>query len=60
MSKEELVKVEGKEGEHIKHKEILTNPITPEEATDPEAFEARRKELLAEAQNVVKVTASVL
>jgi hypothetical protein len=29
-------------------------------AVDPEAFEARRKELLAEAQNLFKVTASVL
>ena len=50
----------GEDGENVKHKEILTNPIIPKEVADPEAFEARRKELLAEAQNLVKVNASIL
>jgi tryptophanyl-tRNA synthetase len=60
MSKEELAMIAGKDGENITCKEILTNPITEEEAADSEVVEARRKELLAEAQNVVKVVASVL
>jgi hypothetical protein len=41
-------------------KEILTNLITPEVAADPEAFEARRKELLAEGQNLVKLSSTIL
>jgi hypothetical protein len=32
-----------KYGENITHKEILLNPVTEEEATYPEAFEAKRK-----------------
>jgi hypothetical protein len=60
MSKEELARIAGKDGENITYKEILTKPLIEEDVADPEAFEAKRKELLAEAQKVVKVTASVL
>jgi hypothetical protein len=56
---ETLMQIAGEDGENVKHKEILTNPITLEEVADSEAFEAR-KELLAEAQNLVKVNASIL
>jgi hypothetical protein len=59
MSMEEFTRIAGKDGENITHKEILTNPLTEEEAAYPEAFEAKRKELLAEAQRVVKVATSV-
>ncbi|KAK1691886.1 hypothetical protein QYE76_008583 [Lolium multiflorum] len=60
IAAETLMHIAGEDGENVKHKEILTNPITPEEMADPEAFEARRKELLAEAQYLVKVNASIL
>jgi hypothetical protein len=60
MSKQELARIAGKDRENITHKEILINPLTEEEAADPEAFEAKGEELLAEAQKVVKVATSVL
>jgi hypothetical protein len=60
IADETLMHIEGEDRENVKHKEILTNPITGEEVVDPEAFEVRRKELLAEAQNLVKVNASIL
>jgi hypothetical protein len=60
MVAETLVDIAGQREEHVQQRETLPNQITPEVAADPEAFEARRKELLAEAQNIVKVTTSVL
>jgi hypothetical protein len=45
MTIEELARAAGQGG--IAHSEILTKPITPGEAADPEALEAKRKELLA-------------
>jgi hypothetical protein len=55
-----LMQIARENGENVNPKEIITNPITPEEVADLEAFEARRKELLAEAHNLVKVNASIL
>jgi hypothetical protein len=57
---ETLMQIAGEDGENVKHKEILTNPITPKEVADPEALEARRKGLLAESQHLVKLNASIL
>jgi hypothetical protein len=54
------MQIAGENGENVKLKEILTNPINPEVVANLEAFEARRKELLAESQNLVKVNASIL
>jgi hypothetical protein len=59
MTDEVLIAIAGKDGEHINQKEILTKPITAEEAADPEALEARQKELLAESENIVRITTSV-
>jgi hypothetical protein len=42
------------------HKEILTNPLTPDLAMDPDAFQAKRQELLAEARNLTKLTLEIL
>jgi hypothetical protein len=50
---EELTRIAGKNGENITYPEVLTTPITAEEAADPEALEA-------EAQKVVKAAATVL
>ncbi|KAK1646606.1 hypothetical protein QYE76_064411 [Lolium multiflorum] len=40
--------------------DILNKPITPEEAADPEALEARRQEMLATAQKFAKTAAAML
>ncbi|KAK1667756.1 hypothetical protein QYE76_055915 [Lolium multiflorum] len=60
MAAETLMDIACKNGEHVQQKEILTTTINLEVVADPEAFEARRKELLAEARNLVKVIATVL
>ncbi|KAK1633150.1 hypothetical protein QYE76_007465 [Lolium multiflorum] len=60
ISAEALMDIADEDGENVKHKEILTNPITPKEVADPEALEARRKGLLAESQHLVKLNASIL
>jgi hypothetical protein len=57
MSIEELARAAGRGG--IAHSEILTKPITQEEAADPEALEAKRKELLAQAKKFAN-TATVM
>ncbi|KAK1614461.1 hypothetical protein QYE76_019978 [Lolium multiflorum] len=40
--------------------DILNKPITPEEAADPEALEAKRQEMLATAQKFAKTAAAML
>jgi hypothetical protein len=60
MASDMLVQIGGRRGEHIQQKEILTTPITPEVTADVEALEAKRKQLLAESENIVKITTSVL
>jgi hypothetical protein len=49
MSVEEVTRIASKNGKNITQSEILTKPITAEEVADPEALEAKRKELLVEA-----------
>jgi hypothetical protein len=41
MTDEALIAIAGKDRENVKQKEILTRPITAEEAADPDALEAR-------------------
>jgi hypothetical protein len=60
MPADELMKVAGENGEHVQPPEILTTPITPDMAADPEALEAPRLKLLEQAEGIVKVSASVL
>jgi hypothetical protein len=57
---EELTRIAGKNGKNITYVEVLTMPITTEEAADPEALEAKRKQMLVEAQKVVKAATTVL
>jgi hypothetical protein len=44
----------------IANSEILTKPITPEEAADPEALEAKMKELLATAERFANTAVTML
>ncbi|KAK1628146.1 hypothetical protein QYE76_002461 [Lolium multiflorum] len=46
LSPEEMVEQAGMDA--IAHSAILNKPITPEEAADPEALEAKRQEMLAQ------------
>ncbi|KAM0882958.1 hypothetical protein ACQ4PT_031946 [Festuca glaucescens] len=60
IASEAIMRLAGENGENVVHKEILTNPLTLDLVTDPEAFEAKRQELLAEAQNLTRITSSIL
>ncbi|KAK1677142.1 hypothetical protein QYE76_037990 [Lolium multiflorum] len=58
MSTEELVEEAGRGA--IAHSEILTKPITPDDAIDPEALEAKRKEMLATAKVFANTAVAML
>ncbi|KAK1686387.1 hypothetical protein QYE76_047235 [Lolium multiflorum] len=58
LSPEELVEQAGMDA--IGHSAILNKPITPEEAADPEALEAKRQEMLATAQKIARTAAAML
>ncbi|KAK1696944.1 hypothetical protein QYE76_013641 [Lolium multiflorum] len=58
LSPEELVAQAGMDA--IAHSEILNKPITPEEAADPEALEAKRQEMLATTQKIARTAAAML
>jgi hypothetical protein len=58
LSPEELVQHAGMDA--IAHSAILNKPITPEEAADPEALEAKRQEMLATAQKIARTAAAML
>jgi hypothetical protein len=60
MLVEELAKAVGQNGESMMQSEILTKPIRADEAVDPEALEAKRKERLAEAEKLTKTAATML
>jgi DNA-binding MarR family transcriptional regulator len=60
MTTGELARLAGQDGEDIVRPEILTKPIIAEEAADPEALEAKRQELLAEAEKLTKTAATML
>jgi hypothetical protein len=60
MPADELMKVARENGEHVEPPEVLTTPITPDMAVDPEALEATQVKLLEQAEGIVKVSASVL
>ncbi|KAK1669020.1 hypothetical protein QYE76_057179 [Lolium multiflorum] len=44
----------------VAQSDVLNKPITPEEAADPEALEAKRQEMLATAQKFAKTAAAML
>ncbi|KAK1667243.1 hypothetical protein QYE76_055402 [Lolium multiflorum] len=44
----------------VAQSDILNKPITPEEAADPEALEAKRQEMLATAQKFARTAAAML
>ena len=58
MSIEELARQAGQGA--IANSGILTKPITSEEAADPEALEAKRKELLATAERFANTAVVML
>ncbi|KAK1627792.1 hypothetical protein QYE76_002107 [Lolium multiflorum] len=58
LSIEELARHEGRGA--IANSEILTKPVTSEEAADPEALEAKRKELLAAAERFANTAVVML
>jgi hypothetical protein len=58
MSIEELARQEGRGA--IANSELLTKPIIPEDAADPEALEAKRKELLATAERFANTAVTML
>jgi hypothetical protein len=58
MSIEELARKAGQGA--IANSEILTQPITSEEAADPESLEAKRKELVAAAERFANTTVVML
>ncbi|KAK1695602.1 hypothetical protein QYE76_012299 [Lolium multiflorum] len=58
LSPEELVEHAGFDA--IAHSDILNKPITPEDATDAEALEAKRQEMLATAKKFVTTAAAML
>nr|XP_051190081.1 altered inheritance of mitochondria protein 21-like [Lolium perenne] len=58
LSPEEMV--EQARMDLVAQSDILNKPITPEEAADPEALEAKRQEMLATAQKFAKTTAAML
>jgi hypothetical protein len=58
LSIEELARQAGRGA--IANLEILTKPITPEDATDPAALEAKRKELLATAERFANTAVVML
>jgi hypothetical protein len=60
MPADELMKVARENGEHVEPPEVLTTPITPDMAADPEALETTQVKLLEQAEGIVKVSASVL
>ena len=54
------MRLAGEEGGKVVYGEVLTNPITPEAAADPEALEAKRQEIYAQAQEVTRLNSEVL
>ncbi|KAK1697307.1 hypothetical protein QYE76_014004 [Lolium multiflorum] len=58
LSPEEMV--EQARMDLVAKSDILNKPITPEEAADPEALEAKRQEMLATAQKFAKTAAAML
>jgi hypothetical protein len=58
MSADELVEQPGRGA--IAHSEILNKPITPDDAADHEALEAKRKEMLATAKVFANTAAAML
>jgi hypothetical protein len=58
LSPEELVEQAGQGA--IAHSEILNKPITPDDAADPEALEATRKEMLSTAKVIANTAAAML
>jgi cell division septum initiation protein DivIVA len=58
LSAEELIEQAGRGG--IAHSEILNKPITPDDAADPEALEATRKEMLSTAKVIANTAAEML
>jgi hypothetical protein len=58
MTLEDLARAAGRGG--IAHSEILTKPITPGEAADPEALKAKRKELLATTEKFANTVVVML
>ncbi|KAK1626676.1 hypothetical protein QYE76_000991 [Lolium multiflorum] len=58
MSPEELVEQAGMDA--IAHSDILNKPITPEDAADAEALEAKRQEMLATAKKFATTAAAML
>jgi hypothetical protein len=58
LSAEELVEQAGRGA--IAHSEILNKPITPDDAADPEALEATRKEMLSTAKVIANTAAAML
>jgi hypothetical protein len=60
MTMAELTRLAGQNGNDTARPEILTKPITAEEAADPGALEAKRKELLAKAEKITKTAATML
>jgi hypothetical protein len=58
LSPEELVEQAGIGS--LVHTEVLNKPITPEEATDPVAPEAARREMLATAKKISTTAAAML
>jgi hypothetical protein len=60
MAADMLMDIAGRCGEHVQQKEILTALITLEVVADLKALEAKRKQLLAESEYIVKVSTSVL
>ncbi|KAK1616040.1 hypothetical protein QYE76_021557 [Lolium multiflorum] len=57
LSPEEMV--EQARMDLVAKSDILNKPITPEEAADPEALEARRQEMLATAQKFARTAAAM-
>nr|XP_051229488.1 uncharacterized protein LOC127347329 [Lolium perenne] len=58
LSPEELVEHAGMDA--IAHSEILNKPITPDDAADPEALEAKRQEMLATTNKFATTAAAML
>jgi hypothetical protein len=58
LSAEELVEQAGRGA--IAHSEILNKPITPDDAADPEALEATRKEMLSTAKVIANTATAML
>jgi hypothetical protein len=59
MPVEELIQVAGEKGDHVQQPDVLTTPITLD-TVDLVALEAARVKLLEEADDIVKISASVL